>query len=131
MSSPSSSSSSLSSSFLCMSHLRYNIYTGLTVWLGGEAASVVKNLRANVSMHQANSGKSPKFVFTPTFIFFSPIFLKMLHSNLLSSFLQKTFSSLKTLFLAHSCFQTRHSSFLEPACLPDTRILLCKGAEFV
>ena len=32
-----------------------------------------KNLRANVSMHQTNSGKSPKFVFTPTFIFCSPI----------------------------------------------------------
>ena len=30
-------------------------------------------LRANVSMHQTNSGKSPKFVFTPTFIFCSPI----------------------------------------------------------
>ena len=25
-------------------------------------------LRANVSMHQTNSGKSPEFVFTPTFI---------------------------------------------------------------
>ena len=33
---------------------------------------------------------------------------------------------LKTLFLAHSCFQTKHSSFLEPACLPNTRILLCR-----
>ena len=30
-------------------------------------------LRANFSMHQTNSGKSPKFVFTPTFIFCSPI----------------------------------------------------------
>ena len=30
-------------------------------------------LRANVSRHQTNSGKSPKFVFTPTFIFCSPI----------------------------------------------------------
>ena len=30
-------------------------------------------LRANVSMHQTNSSKSPKFVFTPTFIFCSPI----------------------------------------------------------
>ena len=30
-------------------------------------------LRANVSMHQTNSGKSPKFVFPPTFIFCSPI----------------------------------------------------------
>ena len=30
-------------------------------------------LRANVSMNQTNSGKSPKFVFTPTFIFCSPI----------------------------------------------------------
>ena len=32
-----------------------------------------KHLRANVSMRQTNSGKSPKFVFTPTFIFCSPI----------------------------------------------------------
>ena len=30
-------------------------------------------LRAYVSMHQTNSGKSPKFVFPPTFIFCSPI----------------------------------------------------------
>ena len=30
-------------------------------------------LRANVTIHQTNSGKSPKFVFTPTFIFCSPI----------------------------------------------------------
>ena len=30
-------------------------------------------LRANVSVHQTNSGKSPKFVFPPTFIFCSPI----------------------------------------------------------
>ena len=30
-------------------------------------------LRANVSMHQTNSGKSLKFVFPPTFIFCSPI----------------------------------------------------------
>ena len=30
-------------------------------------------LRANASMHQTNSDKSPKFVFTPTFIFCSPI----------------------------------------------------------
>ena len=30
-------------------------------------------LRANVSMHQTNSGKSTKFFFTPTFIFCSPI----------------------------------------------------------
>ena len=30
-------------------------------------------LRANTSMHQTNSGKSPKFIFTPTFIFCSPI----------------------------------------------------------
>ena len=30
-------------------------------------------LRANVSVHQTNSGKSPKFVFSPTFIFCSPI----------------------------------------------------------
>ena len=29
-------------------------------------------LRANVSMNQTNSGKSPKFVFPPTFIFCSP-----------------------------------------------------------
>ena len=33
----------------------------------------LKKLRANVSMHQRNSGKSPKFVFTPTFILCSPI----------------------------------------------------------
>ena len=32
-----------------------------------------KHLRANVSMHQTNSGKSTKFVFTPTFLFCSPI----------------------------------------------------------
>ena len=32
-----------------------------------------KVLRANVSMHQTNSGKSPKFVFPPTFVFCSPI----------------------------------------------------------
>ena len=31
------------------------------------------HLRANVNMHQTNSGKSPKFVFSPTFIFCSPI----------------------------------------------------------
>ena len=31
------------------------------------------SLRANVSMHQINSGKSPKICFTPTFIFCSPI----------------------------------------------------------
>ena len=30
-------------------------------------------LRANVNMHQTNSGKSPKFVFSPTFIFCIPI----------------------------------------------------------
>ena len=30
-------------------------------------------LRANVNMHQTNSGKSPKFVFSPTSIFCSPI----------------------------------------------------------
>ena len=30
-------------------------------------------LRANVNMHQTNSGKSPKFVFSPTFIFCSLI----------------------------------------------------------
>ena len=30
-------------------------------------------LRANVSMNQTNSGKSPKFVFPPTFIFCIPI----------------------------------------------------------
>ena len=30
-------------------------------------------LRSNVNMHQTNSGKSPKFVFSPTFIFCSPI----------------------------------------------------------
>ena len=30
-------------------------------------------LRANVNMHQTNSGKSPTFVFSPTFIFCSPI----------------------------------------------------------
>ena len=36
---------------------------------------VMKNniLRANVSIHRTNSCKSPKFVFTPTFIFCSPI----------------------------------------------------------
>ena len=28
---------------------------------------------ANVNMHQTNSGKSPKFVFSPIFIFCSPI----------------------------------------------------------
>ena len=32
-----------------------------------------KLLRANVNMHHTNSGKSPKFVFFPTFIFCSPI----------------------------------------------------------
>ena len=31
-----------------------------------------KLLRANVNMHHTNSGKSPKFVFFPTFIFCSP-----------------------------------------------------------
>ena len=30
-------------------------------------------LRANVSMHQTKSGKSPEFVFTPNFILCSPI----------------------------------------------------------
>ena len=30
-------------------------------------------LRANVNMHQTNSGKSSKFVFSPTFIFSSPV----------------------------------------------------------
>ena len=30
-------------------------------------------LRANFNMHQTNNGKSPKFVFSPTFIFSSPI----------------------------------------------------------
>ena len=30
-------------------------------------------LRANANMHQTNSGKSPKFVFSPTFIHCSPI----------------------------------------------------------
>ena len=33
----------------------------------------LNKLRANVSMHQTNSGKSPEFFFTPTFIFCSPI----------------------------------------------------------
>ena len=32
-----------------------------------------KNLRANVNKHQTNSGKSPKIVFTHTFIFCNPI----------------------------------------------------------
>ena len=32
------------------------------------------NLRAGVNMHQTNSGKSPKFVFSPTFVFCSQIF---------------------------------------------------------
>ena len=30
-------------------------------------------LRANISMHQTSSGKSPNFFFTPTFIFCSTI----------------------------------------------------------
>ena len=34
---------------------------------------IKSHLRANVNMHQTNSGKSPKFVFSPTFIFCSPI----------------------------------------------------------
>ena len=38
-----------------------------------KSPEVKKFLRANVSMHQTNSGKSPKFVFPPTFIFCSPI----------------------------------------------------------
>ena len=29
--------------------------------------------RANVHVHQTNSGKSPKFVLSPALIFFSPI----------------------------------------------------------
>ena len=33
----------------------------------------ISDLRANVVMHQTNSGMSPKFVFSPTFIFCSPI----------------------------------------------------------
>ena len=33
----------------------------------------ISDLRANVSMHETNSGKSPRFVFTPTVIFCSPI----------------------------------------------------------
>ena len=34
---------------------------------------LAETLRANVNMHQANSGKSPKFVFSPTFMFCNPI----------------------------------------------------------
>ena len=33
-----------------------------------------KLVKPNVSMHQKKSGKSPKFAFTPTFIFCSPNF---------------------------------------------------------
>ena len=36
-------------------------------------ATAANVLRAKVSMHQTNSGKSPKFVFSLTFIFCSPI----------------------------------------------------------
>ena len=39
-----------------------------------DLAEIVKELlRASVSVHQTNSGKSPKFVYPPTFIFCSPI----------------------------------------------------------
>ena len=44
-----------------------------TVILFNQKHTIFKNLRANVSMNQTNSGKSPKFVFPPTFIFCSPI----------------------------------------------------------
>ena len=37
------------------------------------AFNASNSLRANVKMHKKNSGKSPKFIFSPTFIFRSPI----------------------------------------------------------
>ena len=40
---------------------------------GAISARALRHLRANVSMHQTNSGKSLKFVFSPIFIFCSPI----------------------------------------------------------
>ena len=59
------------------------------------------------------------------------VLLLVLNTIESDGFLWRASRRLKTLFLAHSCFQTRRSSFLEPACLPNTRILLCKSAEFV
>ena len=41
---------------------------------GAISARALRHLRANVSMHQTNSGKSLKFVFSPIFIVCSPIY---------------------------------------------------------
>ena len=42
-------------------------------WRVVQLARALRHLRANVSMHQTNSGKLLKFVFSPIFIFCSPI----------------------------------------------------------
>ena len=52
------------------------------------------------------------------------VLLLVLNTIESDGFLWRASRRLKTLFLAHSCFQTRCSSFLEPACLPNTRIPL-------
>ena len=59
------------------------------------------------------------------------VLLLVLNTIESDGFLWRASRRLKTLFLVHSCFRTRHSSFLEPKCLPNTRILLCKRTEFV
>ena len=50
------------------------------------------------------------------------VLLLVLNTIESDGFLWRASRRLKTLFLAHCCFQTRRSSFLEPACLPNTRI---------
>ena len=58
---------------VCTSVLSYNLYSSSLI-MQGIAKDIVENiLRANVSMYQTNSGKSPKFVSTSTFIFCSPL----------------------------------------------------------
>ena len=52
-------------------------------------------LRANVNMHQTNSGKSPIFVFSPTFIFCIPI----CSNNCGVFFCENTFSFWEMIFL--------------------------------
>ena len=51
------------------------------------------------------------------------VLLLVLNTIESDGFLWRASRRLKTLFLAHSCFQTRRSSFLEPTCLPNTRNL--------
>ena len=50
-----------------------DLESAITFWNWPRMLYIHSNLRANVSMHQTNSGNSPKFVFPPTFIFCSPI----------------------------------------------------------